>query len=96
MLRLLPGPPSAALWRGCAAWLQGRHDGAFALWRRCLAEAERFGLAYERARAHYEIGRRLEPTDPERLVHLTRAEVEFPRFLSDPDVKRVDTVFRGG
>ena len=38
----------------------------------------------------------LEPTNPERLVHLTRAEVEFRRLLSDPDVKRVDTVFRGG
>ena len=91
-----PARARAALWRGCAAWLEGRRDRAAALWQRCLADAERFGLPYERARAHYEIGRRLERTDPERLAHLTRADTEFRQLLSDPDVKRVHAVLHGG
>ena len=52
-------------------------------------QAERFGLPYESARAHYEIGRHLEPTHPDRSAHLTRAEAEFRRLLIEPDIRRV-------
>jgi hypothetical protein len=79
----------ATLWQGCAEWLDQSRDRAHARWRACLHEAERFGLPYERARAHYEIGRHLEQTDPERVVHLTRAEAEFRRLLIEPEIRRV-------
>jgi class 3 adenylate cyclase len=82
----------ALLWQGCADWLDGSRDRAHAAWRGCLEQAERFGLPYESARAHYEIGRHLERTDPERSVHLTRAETEFRRLLMQPDVRRVQAV----
>ncbi|PYR47649.1 MAG: hypothetical protein DMF89_18035 [Acidobacteria bacterium] len=79
----------ATLWQGCAEWLDGRRDRAHTMWRGCLDHAARFGLPYESARAHYEIGRRLERSDPERLVHLARAEAEFRRLLIEPDIGRV-------
>ena len=82
----------AMLWQGCADWLDGSHDRAHAAWRGCLEHAGRFGLAYESARAHYEIGRHLERTDPDRSVHLTRAEAEFRRLLIEPDIRRVHAV----
>jgi len=77
------------LWQGCADWLDGSDDRAHAAWRGCLEQAERFGLPYESARAHYEIGRHLEPTHPDRSAHLTRAEAEFRRLLIEPDIRRV-------
>jgi hypothetical protein len=80
------------LWRGCVDWLDGSHDRAHAAWRGCIEQAERFGLAYESARAHYEIGRHLDRSDPERSAHLTRAESEFHRLLMEPDVRRVRAV----
>jgi class 3 adenylate cyclase len=79
----------AMLWQGCADWLDGSDDRAHAAWRGCLEQAERFGLPYESARAHYEIGRHLEPTHPDRSAHLTRAEAEFRRLLIEPDIRRV-------
>jgi class 3 adenylate cyclase/tetratricopeptide (TPR) repeat protein len=84
----------AALWRGCAEWLDGQPERARGTWRTCLDHADRFGLPYEGARAHYEIGRRLERNDPERLVHLAKAEAEFRRLSIEPDVRRVKAALR--
>jgi hypothetical protein len=89
-----PVSARALLWQGCADWLDERRDRAHAMWRRCLEQADRFGLPYESARAHYEIGRRLERADPERVAHLIRAEAEFRRLLIEPDLRRVKAVLQ--
>jgi class 3 adenylate cyclase len=84
----------AMLWQGCADWLDGRRDRAHVTWRGCLEQAERFGLPYESARAHFEIGRHLERSHPERIVHLSRAEAEFRRLLIEPDIRRVEAALQ--
>jgi class 3 adenylate cyclase/tetratricopeptide (TPR) repeat protein len=84
-----PARGRALLWRGCAEWLRGRATAAHRAWRECIREAERFGLPYECARANYEIGRRLEGTDPARRTHLARAEDGFRRLNAAADLERV-------
>lgn len=79
----------AAMWRGCAEWLLGRHTRAQATWRRCLGEAERDRLTYEAARVRYEIGRRLEAPAIERRRLLGTAYEEFCRLKAEPDIRRV-------
>jgi len=84
-------PPARArglLWRGYAQWLEGKHRRAHATWRRCLSEADRFGLPYEVARVHYEIGRRLGVGDPARRTHLLKAQETFARVKAEPDARR--------
>jgi hypothetical protein len=92
----LPSRARAALWEGCTQWLVGRHRRAWAAWRRSLAEAERFALPYEAARAHYEIGRRLKAGDPARRDHLARAAEGFSRIGSNPDLRRVSAAENAG
>lgn len=83
-----PARARALLWRGCAEWLEGKHDRAHATWRRCLEEANRFSLPYEAARAHYEIGRRLSVAAPERRQHLTLAEEGFRQLSAETELRR--------
>jgi class 3 adenylate cyclase/tetratricopeptide (TPR) repeat protein len=83
-----PARARALLWRGCAEWLQGRSAKATRSWRLCLDESERFALPYELARAHYELGRRLDKIGARR-AHLVRAETEFRRMRADAELKRV-------
>jgi class 3 adenylate cyclase len=92
-------PPARArslLWRGCIEWLRGRPERAAASWRGSLDASERFALPYEAARTHYEIGRRLRLTDPERRVHLTRATQGFSRLKADSDLKRTAAALQIG
>jgi hypothetical protein len=72
-----PALARARLWRGSIEWLRGRPAAAHQAWRRALEEARRFGLPYERGRAHYEIARHLTAGDPARRSHLVAAEQEF-------------------
>jgi hypothetical protein len=88
-------PPSRAralLWRGCAEWLGGSQKAARTAWRNCLREAHRFELPYETARTHYELGRRLDASDPERRKHLAQAEDGFRRLKCDADLRRLAVV----
>jgi hypothetical protein len=91
-----PARARALLWRGCAEWLEGRPAAATAAWRRSVVDATRFSLPYEIARAHYEMGRRLEPVDPERRQHLTRAEEGFRQLKADAEVRRAAALLRIG
>jgi class 3 adenylate cyclase/tetratricopeptide (TPR) repeat protein len=89
-----PARARALLWRGCAEWLDGRTEAAKAMWRRSMADATRFALPYEVARAHYEMGRRLSKTDPERREHLTKAEEGFRGLKADADARRAAAALR--
>jgi tetratricopeptide (TPR) repeat protein len=72
--RIFPiGRPRAWLRRGQYQWLSGKSARAHPLWRKSLAVAQELAMPYERGLAHYEIGRHLDPGDPERRVHLERA-----------------------
>jgi tetratricopeptide (TPR) repeat protein len=74
--------------RGCAEWLAGRQKAAHATWRRALTEAERFGLPYEIARVHEEVGRRLAPDDVSGRQHLVKAIEGYRRLKAATDLKR--------
>jgi hypothetical protein len=78
--------------QGSAEWLRGHHERAFGTWRRALVEAERFGLPYEAARVHYEVGRHLAPSDPARAEHLAKAEAGFGHLNAASDLRRVTSV----
>jgi class 3 adenylate cyclase len=87
-----PAQARALLWRGCLQWLTDDRQRAQRSWTQALAAAERFTLPYETARIHFEIGRRLPPTDPTRRNHLDTAEEEFRRLGANADVTRVRSI----
>lgn len=70
----------ALLWRGAYQWLVGHRTRALRLWRATIATAERNGMPYECARAHFELGRHLPAADPARHVHLDHAATQFAQL----------------
>jgi hypothetical protein len=76
------------LGRGCAEWLAGRQKTAHTTWRRALAEAGRFALPYETARAHEEIGRHLAPADSSGREYLAKAVEGYRSLKASADGKR--------
>lgn len=72
--RVFPiGRPRRALLEGRLAWLAGRRGAAFGHWRRAVQLAGQLSMPYEQALAHYEMGRHLEATDPQRAINLATA-----------------------
>ncbi|WP_434301423.1 protein kinase domain-containing protein [Corallococcus exiguus] len=87
--RVFPfGEPSAWLWRGCEAWLAGKHHKAFRAWKRCIAESDARGMPYEAARARLEWARHLPADDAERAELLRRAAEDFTRLGAREDLSR--------
>mgnify|MGYP003291721007 CR=1 FL=1 len=87
--RLYPvGQPRAQLWNGLYAWLQGKRGVARRAWSKSLAYAQRLVMPYEEGLAHYEIGRHLDPSDPARREHLTRACEIFTNLNAAFDLER--------
>ena len=74
------GRPRWAALEGRRSWLQGRHGRAHRLWRKALNTATSLDMPYEQGLAHYEIGRHLDPSDPERSAHLEAAREIFARI----------------
>ena len=76
--RFVPiGRSQALLWRGLTEWNAGRTGQARGTWRRALATAVGCDMPYEQGLAHYEIGRHLAATDPQRAVELAQARDLF-------------------
>jgi serine/threonine protein kinase len=90
------GRPFALLWEGLSAQLAGEPRRARLSWERCVAESERLGMPYERARAFREIGRRLPHGDPERRRLLGRAEAIFGDLGAQRDQRSALDDLRGG
>ncbi|RKG84952.1 serine/threonine-protein kinase [Corallococcus terminator] len=87
--RVFPfGEPAAWLWRGCEAWLAGRHGKAFRAWQRCIVESEKRQMPYEAARARLEWARHLPGDAPERAELLRRAVEDFTRLEAREDLAR--------
>ena len=61
---------------GWYAWQHGRHDQARQHWTRAIKEADRFNKVYEKALAHYDIGR----FDANGAGHLKQAYEIFERL----------------
>jgi hypothetical protein len=58
-------------------WLNGRTDKATKAWSTSLKTAQKLGMAYDEALAHYEIGRHTAEDDPQRFRHLSEASRIF-------------------
>jgi class 3 adenylate cyclase/tetratricopeptide (TPR) repeat protein len=67
------GKPRARLWQGRLAQLRGRASRAQAAWRASLAAAERLGMPFEAALAHFELGWHA-ASEPRRQWHLGQAQ----------------------
>ncbi|MNK57218.1 Adenylate cyclase 1 [compost metagenome] len=74
------GKPRALLYQGRYDWLRGRKAAARRAWQRSLSLSETLTMPFEQALAHFEIGRHLDPADPNRLLLLNRAREAFERF----------------
>jgi hypothetical protein len=74
------GRPRYTTLEGRRSWLLGRQGQAFRSWRRALAIATELSMDFEQGLAHNEIGRHLEPGDPDRVVHLEAARAIFQRL----------------
>lgn len=72
------GKPRACTLQGWCAWLDGKHNEAFVLWRRGLSDAQELGMAYEEGLAHAMIGRHSQGAP--RAYHLNRARDIFRRL----------------
>jgi len=75
-----PARARAQLWRGCLEAAQGKRAAAEARWSACLADAERFSLPYEAARAHYAWSQAAGVADADRVAHLDRAARGFDQL----------------
>ena len=72
--RVFPiGQPRLLLCQGLHEWLSGKTGRAYKTWQASLSAAERLGMAYDQALAHYELGRHPVADDETCLAHLTRA-----------------------
>jgi class 3 adenylate cyclase/tetratricopeptide (TPR) repeat protein len=67
------GEPRARLLSGRLLYLSGRPRRARAAWRASLSAAERLGMPFEAALAHYELGRHA-TNEVQRRQHLERAQ----------------------
>ncbi|MGB0385679.1 MAG: adenylate/guanylate cyclase domain-containing protein [Ardenticatenaceae bacterium] len=80
--------PRAWLYRGVCHWLQGQRWRARRAWRKSLEHADKVDMPYEKALAHYEIGRLLPVNDAKRQEHLTQAIDIFARLDAAYDLAR--------
>lgn len=72
------GKPRACTLQGWCAWLDGKQDEAFVLWRTGLSVAQQLGMAYEEGVAHTMIGRYSQGAS--RAYHQNRARDIFRRL----------------
>jgi eukaryotic-like serine/threonine-protein kinase len=93
------GQPWAWLYQGLYEWLAGKPGQAYKAWSQSLAAAERLGMPYQQARAHYEIGRHT-PSDQKardglsRQEHLQRAYDIFDNLGTAYDLARVEAMLK--
>jgi predicted ATPase/DNA-binding SARP family transcriptional activator len=87
--------PWAWLYQGLYEWLAGKPEQAYKTWSQSLAAAERLGMPYQQARAHYELGRHL-PSDQKAKddlsyqAHLQRAYDLFAELGAAYDLARIE------
>jgi len=81
--------PRAWLCQGTYYWLSNKPSRAHKAWAKSLATAEQLEMAYEQACTHYEIGRHLPDSAPNRQEHLNSAVTIFTQLGAVYDLKRI-------
>jgi hypothetical protein len=90
------GQPRAWLAQGLYEWLRGRPAQAHKAWHKSMGAAERLAMPYDRALAHYEIGRHLDPAATARQFHLSRAHETFTQLNAAYDLARTNEAMQTG
>jgi len=67
-----------SLWQGLYDWLDNKPNQARRAWRKSLVAAQKLGMPYDEALAHYEYGRNA--TGAERETNFARAREIFDRL----------------
>lgn len=88
------GRPRALLYDGLYQFLSGKPPEAFRLWQKSVFEAGQLNMPYEAGLAHYEIGRHLPLTDPNRQHHLQSANQFFTRLGAAYDLSLVENAIK--
>jgi class 3 adenylate cyclase len=79
--QILPiGEPAKLRAQGVQAWLSGRNKQAHKFWHQSLVRAQAMHMPLEEALTHYERGRHLPMDDPQRNMHLNRAQQLFQQM----------------
>jgi tetratricopeptide (TPR) repeat protein len=87
--RVIPiAQPRARLWQGLFYWLGGDETKAMKEWLASLAAAKRYSMPFDEGLAHFEIGRHLGKSDPQRAEHLRAATAIFERLEARYDLER--------
>jgi tetratricopeptide (TPR) repeat protein len=71
------GRPRSATSEGRYLWLTGKRGRALRSWSGAVTSATQLSMPLEQGLAHYELGRHLDVSDPERAVQLGRAKEIF-------------------
>ncbi len=78
----------SALWEGKCAWLDGQTDRAYESWRKSIQYGKKFGMPFDEALAHFELGRHLPENHPSRLEHLNKARDMFESLGAQYDLQQ--------
>jgi tetratricopeptide (TPR) repeat protein len=71
------GEPTLKRFQANMEWYRNKPENACKLWREAIEKAHTFPMKYEEARASFELGRHLEPDNPERVPSLENACLLF-------------------
>ncbi|MEM7131843.1 MAG: BTAD domain-containing putative transcriptional regulator [Chloroflexota bacterium] len=82
--------PFRLLYRGHYLWNSGEYKTAYALWIKGLRLAESHENPSLIGRFHYQLGRTLPPSDPQRLTHLGTAQKLFAQAEMVCELERVN------
>jgi tetratricopeptide (TPR) repeat protein len=89
------GKARAWLWEGMFEWMLEKPRQAEDAWKKSLQLAQDMAMPYDEALAHYQIGRHLEPNDPQRREHLKRAAEIFGRLGAAGDLEMTQAFLEG-
>jgi tetratricopeptide (TPR) repeat protein len=94
--RVFPmGRPRSSNSHGRYFWLTGKRRRAIGSWRHAVTSAIELAMPLEEGLGHYEIGRHLDPTDPERDIELTRAREIFRQLGASHVLAAADAAMSG-
>jgi hypothetical protein len=91
--RVFPiGRPSAWLCRGLYQSCTGHPQSARRYWEKSIAAAQQFGMTYDEAQAHFELGRHQPSGDSLRREHLLRARDLFTQLQATYELGRTEAM----
>ena len=89
------GQPRALLCRGLYQSCGGHTRAALRCWEQSIAAARQFGMVYDEAQAHYELGRHRPIGDPLRDAHLRQSRELFRQLQAGYELRQTERLLNG-